>query len=100
MADELPDWEKLLAAERHLQALLPGTILVGGTAAALLESAAGWESTRVQRPVMILGSLDGIQTGIRQLRRAKPLECVVIEGLRVPTLAEMAGLAVSTRPAR
>ena len=117
MGDELPDWEKLLAAERHLQALLPGTVLVGGTAAALhaghrrsmdadhvltdlrgrfdevlqvLESAAGWESARVQRPVMILGSLDGIQTGVRQLRRAKPLEWEVVEGLRVPTLAEMA----------
>ena len=29
------DWERLLAAERHLQQLLPGTVLVGGTAAAL-----------------------------------------------------------------
>ena len=33
--EELPDWEKLLAAERHLQALVPGAVLVGGTAAAL-----------------------------------------------------------------
>lgn len=24
----VPDWEKLLAAERHLQALVPGTVLV------------------------------------------------------------------------
>ena len=29
------DWERLLAAERHLQALLPDAVLVGGTAAAL-----------------------------------------------------------------
>jgi hypothetical protein len=29
------DWERLLAAERHLQALVPGAVLVGGTAAAL-----------------------------------------------------------------
>jgi hypothetical protein len=115
--DELPDWEKLLAAERHAQALVPGAVLVGGTAAALhtghrksfdgdhvvedlrerfddvlaqLESAAGWETRRVLRPVLILGSLDGMLTGIRQLRRVRPLETEVIEGLRVPTLAEMA----------
>jgi len=35
LADDRPDWERLLAAERHLQALVPGTVLVGGTAAAL-----------------------------------------------------------------
>ena len=32
---DLPDWERLLAAERHLQHLLPGAILVGGSAAAV-----------------------------------------------------------------
>lgn len=112
----LPDWERLLAAERHLQALVPGTVLVGGTAAALharhrtsldgdhvledlrprfdavlaaLEEAAGWETARVQRPVTILGRLDGVMTGIRQLRRTRPLETEVVSGLRVPTLAEM-----------
>jgi len=114
---ELPDWERLLAAERHLQALVPGTVLVGGTAAALhaehrksldgdhvledlrprfdevlaaLEAAAGWQTSRVQRPVAILGRLDGVMTGIRQLRRTRPLEIEVVAGLRVPTLAEMA----------
>lgn len=35
VADDRPDWERLLAAERHLQALVPGSVLVGGTAAAL-----------------------------------------------------------------
>jgi hypothetical protein len=115
--EPLPDWERLLAAERHLQALVPGTVLVGGTAAALhaghrisldgdhvatdladrfdqvladLEHAAGWETSRVRRPVLILGRLDGILTGIRQLRRVRPLETEEIAGLRVPTLAEMA----------
>jgi hypothetical protein len=34
-AEDLPDWERLLAAERHLQSLVPGAVLVGGTAAAL-----------------------------------------------------------------
>jgi hypothetical protein len=111
------DWERLLAAERHLQALVPGAILVGGTAAALhaghrisidgdhvvadlqhrfdevlaeLEAAAGWQTSRVRRPVLILGQLDGVMTGIRQLRRVQPLETEEIAGLRLPTLAEMA----------
>jgi hypothetical protein len=114
---DLPEWERLLSAERHLQALVPGAVLVGGTAAALhaghrrsldgdhvlddlrprfdevlatLEAAAGWHTSRVQKPVAILGRLDGIMTGIRQLRRTRPLEIEVISGLRVPTLAEMA----------
>ncbi len=113
----MQDWERLLAAERHLQALLPGSVLVGGTAAALhaghrisldgdhvlvdlrprfdtvlaeLEDAAGWHTARVVRPVLILGSLDGIPTGIRQLRRSAPLETEELAGLRVPTLAEAA----------
>jgi hypothetical protein len=117
VAEVLPDWERLLAAERHLQALVPGAILVGGTATAVhahhrlsldgdhvledlrnrfdqvlaeLEAAAGWQTERVQRPVVILGRLDGIMTGIRQLRRTRPLETETLDGLRVPTLAEMA----------
>jgi hypothetical protein len=117
MESELDDWERLLAAERHVQQLVPGTVLVGGTAAALhaqhrtsldgdhvltdlrdrfdevlacLEAASGWNTNRVQRPVMILGSLDGMLTGIRQLRRTRPLETEVVQGLRVPTLPEMA----------
>jgi hypothetical protein len=55
-----------------------------------LEAAAGWQTARVQRPVLILGQLDGVLTGIRQLRRTHPLETEEINGLRVPTLAEMA----------
>ncbi|MEP0774189.1 MAG: hypothetical protein HRF46_07485 [Acidobacteriota bacterium] len=113
----LPDWERLLAAERHLQYLLPGAVLVGGTAAALhaghreswdgdhvladlkdrfdevlaaLEAAAGWSTERVARPVLILGTMDGVLTGIRQLRRTRPLETEVVAGLTVPSLAEMA----------
>lgn len=115
--EDLPDWERLLAAERHIQQLVPGTILVGGTAAAIhaqhrismdgdhvlqdlrerfdevlaaLEAVAGWQTERVQRPVIILGQFDGVLTGIRQLRRTVPLETEIVAGLRVPTLAEMA----------
>lgn len=113
---DLPEWERLLAAERHLQHLVTGTTLVGGTAAALhaghrvsqdgdhvledlrsrfdevlaqLEAASGWQTERVTRPVVILGRLDGIPTGIRQLRRTLPLETEIVSGLRVPTLSEM-----------
>lgn len=115
--EPLQDWERLLAAERHLQALIPGTVLVGGTAAAALharhrisldgdhvladlrnrfdqvladlEAAAGWKTNLTRRPVLILGSLEGVLTGIRQLRRVRPLETEKIAGLQVPTLAEM-----------
>ncbi|MGH9832516.1 MAG: hypothetical protein ACRD9Y_05820, partial [Blastocatellia bacterium] len=58
-----------------------------------LESVAGWRTARVKRPVMILGSLDGIETGVRQLIREQPLETqeVSVGGARlvVPTEAEM-----------
>jgi len=125
--ETLPEWERLLAAERHLQHLVPGAVLVGGTAAALhashrrsmdgdhvvadlrsrfdevlaaLESVAGWQTARVQRPVLILGQLEGVLTGIRQLRRTEPLEVEQVQGLTVPTLAEMArikGWLLATR---
>ncbi len=99
--EQLPDWERLLSAERSLQQIVPGAVLVGGTAAALhaghrrsldgdhvladlrdrydevlraLEAAAGWRTGTVKPPVLILGRLDGVQTGIRQLRRTRPLE--------------------------
>jgi hypothetical protein len=55
-----------------------------------LEAVAGWQTSRVQRPVAILGQMDGVMTGIRQLRRTRPLEHEIVAGLRVPTLAEMA----------
>src|SRR5213593_1729874 len=109
--------ERLLAAERHLQHLVAGIVLVGGTAAAIhgqhrismdgdhvledlrerfdevlatLEAVSGWQTERVQSPFIVLEQLDGVLTGIRQLRRTVPLETEVVSGLRVPTLAEMA----------
>lgn len=120
MAEQLPDWERLLAAAARLQSILPDATLVGGTAAAIaaghrqsidadhvvadlvthfdevlaeLESAAGWKTARVKRPVAILGSLDGILTTVRNQVRAAPLETteVTVGGakLRVPTKAEI-----------
>ena len=119
-AAPLPDWELVLSSAAHLQRILPDAVLVGGTAAAIhakhrfsrdadhlltdlrarfdavlaqLESVAGWKTARVQRPVQILGSLDGIETGVRQLIRDAPLETTVVnlngEPITVPTEAEM-----------
>ncbi|MFQ5596385.1 MAG: nucleotidyl transferase AbiEii/AbiGii toxin family protein [Anaerolineae bacterium] len=116
----LPEWEQVLSSAARLQRILPETVLVGGTAAAVyaehrlstdadhvltnlrqrfdqvlaeLESVAGWKTARVTRPVQILGSLDGIETGVRQLIRDEPLETVQIEYLgekiTIPTEAEI-----------
>lgn len=118
--DILPEWEQVLSSAARLQRILPDAVLVGGTASALyahhrlsrdadhvltdlrqrfdrvlaeLESVAGWKTARVQRPVQILGSLDGIETGVRQLIREQPLETTQIacigETLTVPTAAEI-----------
>lgn len=117
---QLPEWELVLSAAARLQTILPGAVLVGGTASAMhaahrlsrdadhvltdlrqrfdgvlaqLESVAGWKTARVQRPVQILGSLDGIETGVRQLMREEPLETVVVDrqGVQItlPTEAEI-----------
>jgi hypothetical protein len=110
----------VLSAAAHLQKVFPDAVLVGGTAAALaarhrvsldadhvltnlrvrfdevlgqLESVAGWQTARVQRPVQILGSLDGIETGVRQLIRQEPLETRQIDhegmAITVPTDGEI-----------
>ena len=115
-----PDWELVLSSAARLQRILPDAVLVGGTASAIhaahrfsrdadhvltdlrsrfddvlkqLESVAGWKTARVQRPVQILGSLDGIETGVRQLIRDEPLQTTVVDldGCRitVPTEAEI-----------
>jgi hypothetical protein len=115
-----PDWENVLFAAAHLQRILPDAVLVGGSASALhaghrhplhadhvlrdlkerfdavlsqLESVAGWQTARVQRPVQILGSLDGILTGVRQLIRTQPLDTQTLrwrgQAIELPTPAEM-----------
>ena len=116
----LPLWEDVLSSASRLQQILPGAVLVGSTASSVyahhrmstdaghilpdlrsrfdevlaqLESVAGWKTARVNRPVLILGSLDGIETGIRQLIREAPLESTTLkvnsEDLEVPTPAEI-----------
>ncbi len=99
----MPDWERVLTSAARLQKILPDGVLVGGTASALrerfdrvladLEPVAGWRTARVQRPVQILGNLDGIETGVRQLIRDQPLETTRIERfgktIVVPTEEEM-----------
>jgi hypothetical protein len=114
------EWEAVLRAAARLQEVVPDAVLVGGSAAAghaghrisfdddhvlvdlrdrfddilgALEETDGWVTARVKRPVLILGSLDGVETGIRQLIRRRPLEieelAVGDRPLRVPTLAEI-----------
>jgi hypothetical protein len=117
---EPPEFADVLAAATHFQELFADAVLVGGTAAAqhvghrvsfdadhvladlrerfdelldALEATDGWATARVRRPVLILGRLDGIETGIRQLIRRRPLEVEQVDvagrALRIPTLDEM-----------
>jgi hypothetical protein len=112
--------DAVYAAAARLQELVPDAVLVGGTAAAYhaghrvsldddhvvadlrsrfdavlsaLEESDGWVTARIVRPIMILGRLDGIETGVRNLVRRLPLEVQEISvgdrKLRVPTLAEI-----------
>jgi hypothetical protein len=58
-----------------------------------LESLGDWSTARAQPGRIVLGSLGGIESGIRQLRRKRPLEIETVEvdgaPLRVPTIAEI-----------
>jgi hypothetical protein len=115
------DWETLLAHAATLQTRVPGAILVGGTAAALhaghrfsfdhdhvvtalasdydaaiaaLESMVGWRTHRRIRGKLILGERNGIDAGLRNQRRATPLDTTTVElpdgrTLRIPTVEEM-----------
>lgn len=114
------DWEAVLRAAAELQKLVPGAVLVGGTAAALharhrlsldadhviadlrqrfaellqmLEARSDWVTNRVQPPKLILGDFMGVETGLRQLVRARPLETTTVVcpagPVVVPTAAEM-----------
>ncbi len=130
-----PSLDDVLQKAAQLQALVPGAVLVGGSAAALhahhresldhdhvvtdlaerfdsilenLEALGDWSMTRAQPGKIILGELGGIETGVRQLLRSRPLETTEheVQGMRlvVPTAAEIlrikAWLAVSRNQTR
>ncbi|MGI8415986.1 MAG: hypothetical protein ACR2P2_07195, partial [Nakamurella sp.] len=112
----------VLESAARLQQVVPDAVLVGGSAAALyahhrdsldhdhlladlkdryaevleaVEATDGWvTSVRASAPPMtLLGSLGGIEAGLRQLRRTRPLEVQEVDQndagvLRVPTAAE------------
>lgn len=117
---DLPDFTEVLESAARLQRLVPDAVLVGGSAAALhaghrmsvdhyhvladlnrrfeavldaVESDDGWATNRLTPGKIILGNLDGIETGIRQLIRKRPLETEHMmlpsgAALTVPTEAE------------
>ena len=104
----------------HLQRLVPGAVLVGGSAAILyadhresrdhdhvvadladrfemvleaVEQDEGWATNRVTPGKVILGNLDGIEAGVRQMIRKAPLEVATISvpsggRVTVPTIEE------------
>ncbi len=130
-----PSLEDVLEKAAQLQELVPGAVLVGGSAAALyahhrqsfdhdhvvadlaerfetilehLEALGDWSMTRAQPGKIILGELGGIETGVRELPRSRPLESAEIEvrgrRLVIPTAAEIlrikAWLALSRNQTR
>jgi hypothetical protein len=127
--------EQVLEKAAQLQEVVPGAVLVGGTAAAVharhrksldndhvvgdleerfdailenLEALGDWSTARAQPGKIILGELGGIETGVRQLIRNRPLETVEMEvgdrRLVVPSAAEIlrikAWLALSRNQTR
>lgn len=129
-----PSLEDVLDSAARLQELVPGAVLVGGSAALLahhrqsfdhdhviedlaerfdtilehLEALGDWSMSRAQPAKIILGELGGIETGVRQLLRGRPLESVEMEvrgkRLVVPSAAEIlrikAWLALSRNQTR
>ena len=120
--NEQDAWYALLQSAARMQREVPGAVLVGGTAVALLarhrystdadhvvadlknrydkvlqhlEGLDGWVTSRrvSRRPVTILGSMDGMLAGLRQLRRTEPLATQTIrcggQDLTIPTYGEI-----------
>ena len=100
-----PSLDEVLEKAAQLQELVPGAVLVGGSAAAIyahhrqsfdhdhvvadlaerfdtilenLEALGDWSMTRAQPGKIILGELGGIETGVRQLLRKCPVETTEI----------------------
>ena len=115
-----PQFVALLESAAHLQRLVPGAVLVGGSAAILyadhresrdhdhvvsdladrfemvleaVEEDEGWATNRVAPGKVILGNLDGIEAGVRQMLRKTPLEVTAVTvpsggEVTVPTVEE------------
>jgi len=113
--------ERVLESAARLQRIVPDAVLVGGTAAAFyahhrlsvdhdhvladlqsrfdvvldaLERDPDFVLNRATPNVIVLGSLGGIETGVRQLRRQRPLEVAKVDlpnggSVVVPTLEEI-----------
>jgi len=113
---------RVLESAARFQVLVPDAVLVGGTAVSahlghresldhdhvladlqerfveifgLLSAQEEWRTSHVRDGKLILGTFCGVEAGLRQLRRARPLETesVQIESgatVKVPTLPEMA----------
>lgn len=110
----------LMESAARLQRLVPGAVLVGGSAAILyaghresqdhdhvlpdladrfemvleaVEEDEGWATNRISPGKVILGNLDGIEAGVRQMIRKTPLEVAKVKlpsgaEVTVPTLDE------------
>jgi hypothetical protein len=115
-----PRFIALMESAAHLQRLVPGAVLVGGSAAILyadhresrdhdhvvadlgdrfemvleaVEEDEGWATNRVTPGKVILGNLDGIEAGVRQMIRREPLEVTKASApsgdeVTVPTIEE------------
>ncbi|MEA2009752.1 MAG: hypothetical protein U9N78_03525 [Actinomycetota bacterium] len=108
MANVSPTLERVLASAARLQEVVPDAVLVGGSAAAFhaghrdsfdhdhvladlvdryetvleaMEATEGWAtSVRASKPPFtIMGRLGGVEAGVRQMRRTRPLETCEID---------------------
>lgn len=108
MTDRSETMQRVLASAARLQEVVPDAVLVGGSVAALyaghrdsfdhdhvladlvgryelildaVEATEGWAtSVRASKPPFtIMGSLGGVEAGLRQLRRTRPLETAEID---------------------
>ena len=100
--------QRVLLSAARLQQLVPDAVLVGDSVATIyaghresldhdhflgdladrylevldaVEASDGWATSvwGPRPPVMILGSLDGVEAGLRQLRRTRPMETCLVE---------------------
>lgn len=104
--DEQKEWNEIIIAGIKAQELIEGSIVVGGTAAALyaehrisrdtdhllmslkenfdevlekLSQSPEWKLARTKKPVLILGSINEVEVGFRQSKRTKQIETTEIE---------------------